>query len=268
MLSVVSRFRVLAVAAAVAAVASLALVACEEQRRLPDYVAVALNDTTMRHPIGFDERREVLNVDLPPRASSLSHNQVADMQRFVARYKAEGVGRLAVSVASEARGSVGATQALDDLGRILKDSGVAPSQVAKSRHSDVHRTRAMVRLSYVRPTAVPPECGHWHRDIGRERERLHYPEFGCATQSNLAGHGRERARSPATPGRAAALGRAALSELEQVHRTGAGRIHRRHQGQGGRDHEEAVAHAVARRDVLQFAWMSAHSGWRSNCDFT
>jgi pilus assembly protein CpaD len=185
--TVVSRSRVLAVAATVAAMASLALAACEEQRRLPDHVAVALNDTTMRHPIGFDERREVLNVDLPPRASGLSHNQIADMQRFVTRYKAEGVGRLAVSVASQGRGSPGASHALDDLGRILKEAGVSPSQVARSRHSDAHRTRAMVRLSYARPTAVPPECGHWHRDLGRERERLHYPEFGCATQSNLAG---------------------------------------------------------------------------------
>ena len=179
--SLVSRSRVLAVAATVAVVASVALVACEEQRRLPDYVAVSLNDTTMRHPIGFDQRREVLNVDLPPRASNLSHNQIADMQRFVARYKAEGVGRLTVSVAS------GASQALDDLGRILKEANIVPSQVTKIRHSDAHRARAVVRLSYARPTAVPPECGHWHRDIGRERERLHYPEFGCATQSNLAG---------------------------------------------------------------------------------
>ena len=98
-----SRSRVLAVAATMAAVASLALAACEEQRRLPDYVAVSLNDTTKRHPIGFDERRVVLNVDLPPRSSNLSHNQVADLQRFVARYKVEGTGQLAVSVASQAQ---------------------------------------------------------------------------------------------------------------------------------------------------------------------
>ena len=187
MTSFVSRSRVLAVAATTAAVASLALAACEEQRRLPDYVAVSLNDTTKRHPIGFDERRVVLDVDLPPRASNLSHNQVADLQRFVARYKAEGTGRLAVSVASQAQSGVGTSHALDDLGRILKDAGVAPTQVAKSRHTDAHRMRAVVRLSYARPTAIAPECGHWHRDIGRERERLHYPEFGCATQSNLAG---------------------------------------------------------------------------------
>jgi pilus assembly protein CpaD len=184
MSTVFFRSRVRAAAAAVTAVSILTLVACEEQSRLPDYVAVSLNDTTMRHPIGFDQRREVLNVDAPPRAANLSHNQIADMQRFVARYKAEGVGRLSVSVASQGAGT---TQALDDLGRILKVAGILPSQVAKSRHGDAHHGRAMVRLSYARPLAIAPECGHWHRDIGRERERVFYPEFGCATQSNLAG---------------------------------------------------------------------------------
>jgi pilus assembly protein CpaD len=184
MSTIAFKSRMRTVAAAVTAVSILTLVACEEQSRLPDYVAVSLNDTTMRHPIGFDERRVVLNVDVPPRASNLSHNQIADMQRFVARYKVEGTGRLSVSVASQGGGT---TQALDDLGRILKEAGISPSQVTKSRHSDTHHARAMVRLSYARPTAIAPECGHWHRDIGRERERVFYPEFGCATQSNLAG---------------------------------------------------------------------------------
>jgi pilus assembly protein CpaD len=181
-----SKGRAIAAAVTVAALASLALAACQDERRVPDYVAVHLNDTTLRHPIGFDEQREVLNVDVPPRTASLSHNQVADLQRFVARYKAEGVGRLSVTVGSQERSSA-AGHALDDLGRILKESGISPSQVAKGRHADTHRSRALVRLSYARPTAIPPECGHWHRDIGRERERLHYPEFGCATQRNLAG---------------------------------------------------------------------------------
>ena len=45
----------------------------------------------------------------------------------------------------------------------------------------------MARLSFETPVAVAPECGHWHRDVGRDRERIHYPEFGCSTQRNLAG---------------------------------------------------------------------------------
>lgn len=183
------RFRTMAVAAATAAaVASIALGACDERApRLPDYMGVALNDTDTRHPISFEEQREVLHIDVPPRAQGLSHNQLADMQRFVTRYKAEGVGRLSVSVSRQAGGEAAASHALTDLGRILSDAGIAPSRVTRTRHSDAHRARSMVRLSYARPLAIAPECGHWHRDVGQEPERLHYPEFGCATQRNLAG---------------------------------------------------------------------------------
>jgi pilus assembly protein CpaD len=181
----VSRSRIFAVAAAVTA--AVAMSACEEPRRLSEHTAVALNDTTLRHPIGFEDRREVLHVDIPPRAPGLSQNQVADLHRFVARYKAEGAGRLSVSVSQQARGSAGATRALDDLGRVLHAAELRPAQVVRERHSDAHRNRSMLRLSFAKPVAVAPECGHWHRDIGRERERVFYPEFGCATQRNLAG---------------------------------------------------------------------------------
>lgn len=175
-------------AATAAAVASIVLGACDEHRpRLPDYVAVALNDPDARHPIGFADRREVLHIDVPPRARALSYNQLADMQRFVMRYKAEGVGRLSVSVSRQAHGEAGAAHALAELGRILRDSDIAPARVVRSKHSDAHRSRSMLRLSYATPEAIAPECGHWHRDVARDPERLNYPEFGCATQRNLAG---------------------------------------------------------------------------------
>ena len=185
MSSIVTRSRVIAVAATITT--AMAIAACEEPRRLADFTAVSLNDTTQRHPIGFDERREVLHVDIPARASGLSRNQVADLHRFVARYKAEGTGRLSVSVSSQSRGSVGAANAIDDLGRVIQQLDVRPTEVVRERHSDLHRSRSMLRLSFAKPVAVAPECGHWQRDIGRERERVFYPEFGCATQRNLAG---------------------------------------------------------------------------------
>jgi pilus assembly protein CpaD len=180
-------FRAMSVAAATAAfVASLALAACEDHdRRLPDYMGVALNDVDARHPIGFVDGHKVLNVDAPPRARDVSHNQAADMHRFVERYKAEGVGRLSVSVPRQSDAST--SQVLAELGRILRDADIAPARVVRTRHADGPRLRPAVRLSYATPQAVAPECGHWHRDVARDPERLNYPEFGCATQRNLAG---------------------------------------------------------------------------------
>ena len=34
--------------------------------------------------------------------------------------------------------------------------------------------------------AVPPPCDDWSRDVGRNEERIPYPNWGCATQRNLA----------------------------------------------------------------------------------
>jgi pilus assembly protein CpaD len=177
----------MSLAAATAAVAvSLTLAACDEHHsRLPDYMGVALNDVDARHPIGFVDERNVLNIDTPPRARDISHNQAADMHRFVARYKAEGVGQLSVSVPGHA--DAGTSQVLAELGRVLRDVDVAPRRVVRVRHADGNRGRPVVRLSYASPQAVAPECGHWHRDVARDPERVHYPEFGCATQRNLAG---------------------------------------------------------------------------------
>lgn len=147
-------------------------------------MGVALNDVDARHPIGFVDRSEVLNVDAPPRGRDLSHNQSSDLYRFVARYKAEGVGRLSISVPKQS--NAGASQVVAELERILRESEIAPQRIVRTRHAD-GRLRPVVRLSYATPEALAPECGHWHRDVGRDPERLNYPEFGCATQRNLAG---------------------------------------------------------------------------------
>ena len=187
MLFAAQSFRALSVAAVSAAVvARLSLAACEDHHRgrLPDFMGVALNDVDARHPIGFVDRREVLNVDAPPRGRDLSHNQSADLYRFVARYKAEGVGQLAVSVPKH--NDAGTSQVLAELDRILRGAEIVPQRVVRTRHAD-GRLRPAVRLSYATPEAIPPECGHWHRDVARDPERLNYPEFGCATQRNLAG---------------------------------------------------------------------------------
>jgi pilus assembly protein CpaD len=43
-----------------------------------------------------------------------------------------------------------------------------------------------IRVAYERPLAVPPACDLWTENVGRNEERIPYPNFGCATQHNLA----------------------------------------------------------------------------------
>jgi pilus assembly protein CpaD len=177
---------------AVALVAAMALAAttlgCDEHGRLSNRMALSLSDPDTAHPIGFSSRTESLLIQLPPSSAGLSHNQVSDVYRFAKRFRAESNGRLTVSVPGRSiRDGVASSRALDDLRYALREADVDELRVEKAYHSASRSVGPALRLSYLRPVAVPPACGLWNRDVGFEPERVPYPQFGCATQRNVAG---------------------------------------------------------------------------------
>lgn len=180
------RRRAWAVAATVALAATV--LGCDEHGRLSNRMALSLSEPETAHPIGFSSRAETLLIQLPPRGAGLSHNQVSDIYRFAKRYKAESNGRLTVSVPGRSvRDGVASSRALDDLRQALREAEVDERRVEKAHHTASRHLGHALRLSYLRPIAIAPECGLWYRDVGREPERVPYPQFGCATQRNLAG---------------------------------------------------------------------------------
>ncbi|MEZ5818970.1 MAG: CpaD family pilus assembly lipoprotein [Hyphomicrobiaceae bacterium] len=164
---------------ALVALGVLTLSACGDSHRLTSEEAWIETSAAKAHPIDFVGRREYLDVELPPSRHGLSRNQYADVYRFALRYKQESTGRLAVSHGGARYGGA----AVADVRRAIEEAGIDPSRVARGKSGGRH----LLTLSYERPVALAPECGHWPRDVGRERERVPYTDFGCATQRNLAG---------------------------------------------------------------------------------
>jgi pilus assembly protein CpaD len=169
-------------------VAGLALVlpGCEEHRRLEDHMAVALGDPELRHPIRFSERRAVMDIEVPPDAEGLSQSQLVDVYRFLDRYKRESNERLVVSLSGSTRDRAALQRSLDDVQRLVIEAGIDDQKLRPQRHRPIARGIATIRLSYGRPVAVAPLCDHWPEDVGRNEERIPYPNWGCATQRNLA----------------------------------------------------------------------------------
>ena len=155
-----------------------AVASCSETHRLTSEEAWVETSAAQGHPIEFVEKNEFLDVELPPTRHGLSRNQFADVYRFAVRYKEEATGPIAISLG----GARSRTEAVADVRRALEDAGVDPSRIVRGPGRD-HR---LLTLAYHRPVAVAPQCGHWPRDVGQERERVPYPDFGCATQRNLA----------------------------------------------------------------------------------
>jgi len=154
--------------------------------RVDDYMALTLSNPETRHPIAFASRREVLEVEVPAATGGLSDGQQADVHRFIARYRAEGQGPITVASPAATRGHLAARRTVEHIRRLLADTDVPPRAVRSGRHERGERFRLAVQLSYERPVAIPPVCGDFSQDLGVDRERLHMPNFGCATQHNLA----------------------------------------------------------------------------------
>lgn len=170
----------------VTAFVALSVIGCDEHR-LTDREALVLNAADTAHPITFQSRVEELTIEIPPHGQGLSQNQYADVYRFVRRFKGESNGHLTVSTPGDARIGASYGAPLEDIRSALAEAEVPGDKVRKGSHARGRGGSGILKLRYTRPLAVPPECGDWHRDVGVERERVPYPQWGCATQRNIAG---------------------------------------------------------------------------------
>ncbi len=147
---------------------------------MSDQQALYLDTPTQRHAIGFRSGRAQLDIEVPPGGDTFSPNQQSDALSFFTRYQAEATGPLYVMLPYGARGNDAARQ----LRELAQESGVSPTSVRIGRNGA--REGAFVRMSYNRREVDPPVCGDWSENLGRNHQRVHYPNFGCATQRNTA----------------------------------------------------------------------------------
>jgi pilus assembly protein CpaD len=162
---------------------------CAEMRRIElerDAAAVGLSNPEIRHPIGFTPKSEGLDVEVPTGAEGLSPNQQVDVYRFLRRYKQEAVGRLAINVPTGVRDQAALAKSLQEIQRQVAESGIDYRILHGARRDARSGDTPTIKLAYQRPVAVPPPCDDWTRDVGRNEERIPYPNWGCATQRNLA----------------------------------------------------------------------------------
>lgn len=169
-----------------AAILTVMAVAAGLAACVDDYQALTLSRPETRHQIAYSSRTEALLVEVPAGAHGLSGNQEADVWQFISRYKVESNGSLRLSTPHATRQHAAASASLADVRDIARELGVPAARIVVGRHASGHRSGNAVRLAYDKPVALPPDCADWSEDVGRTRERLHYPHFGCATQRNLA----------------------------------------------------------------------------------
>ena len=171
----------------VAMFAAAVAAGCRDHMRLDDFTAAELNKPEVRHPISYRPQGEALLVELGGKGEGLSREQEADIWRFLKKYRSEATGPVTVSSPRSAGAHIASSRMLRDIMQTIRGFGIPERGIRTARHSDYESDFGpSVKLSYVRPVAVAPTCGDWPEDLGRDKERIRWQNFGCTAQRNLA----------------------------------------------------------------------------------
>lgn len=172
----------LRIASAFAAVgmAITVVAGCGETARVADDVHPRLSDPTRRHPIVMVAETATLDLAGATGDKGLEARAFIETTRFVRNFRHEGRGTLNIAVPRA--GGNGISRRVQHVRNVAWRNGVPPERirvVSRLGHGGV-------TLSYDRIAAVGPTCGDWSEDVTRNRQNLPYPNFGCASQRNIA----------------------------------------------------------------------------------
>lgn len=141
---------------------------------------VAMNSPVKRHPIEVAPVRKHLDIPITGHPEGLDAATRLSVLRFVRGYKQADAARMLLAAPAKSGRSVRQVQ------DILYREGLAYGAVRVVGHPPHEHPYPFIRLAYESLQAIPSECGDWSEDITRNPQAIPYPNFGCATQRNLA----------------------------------------------------------------------------------
>lgn len=136
------------------------------------------------HPIAVDSQVVTLTLSVGDEAG-LSAVDRARVRAFAQSYLVNGHGPVSVTTPGGSGDDLAAGQAAADARAALDAAGVDAADVQAAGYRSGEARRDLV-LSYVRYVATASECGVWTGTLVRDFRNLRSPNYGCATQNNLA----------------------------------------------------------------------------------
>jgi pilus assembly protein CpaD len=158
-----------------AALAALVLAACAAPVNGPEDAMTV----EQRFPITVEPHMEMVRLPFNAARGGLDQAGGADLERFARDYLDNGSGSLAIA------GSRRNPDAPGTIADRLVALGVPRDRIMIG-NPDNADTGDDVRLSYIRYQAHAEACGDWSVNLGSTSANKISPNFGCATQHNLA----------------------------------------------------------------------------------
>ena len=139
------------------------------------------------HPITVSKDVATLKLDAAMDLGYLNGRQKMQVAAFARAYTERGHGPIVVSVPDRSLNKGAASDFLNDVSRALADEGVTDDRVVyKPYQVAADKTSAPVVMTFNRYVAQASPCGDWSMNYSYNPKNLNPPNFGCATQNNLA----------------------------------------------------------------------------------
>jgi pilus assembly protein CpaD len=133
-------------------------------------------DVNERYPISVQPR--MMNLALPYNGQAeLDQNQAGQLSRFAEDYLSHGSGSISVAGPTNAAANL-TVEALIEIGVARTQIMVGPNTTGAQNND--------IRVNYIRYVAEAPSCGDWSRNLAVTASNIPPPNFGCATQHNVA----------------------------------------------------------------------------------
>jgi pilus assembly protein CpaD len=128
------------------------------------------------HPISVDSQTVTMTMAAADASAGLSEVDSARLRAFADSFMRNGHGALTVTSPGDG-GATAVRQALYEFG--VPQSAMSEAAYRGGEGRDVI-------LSYTRYVATPSACGVWEGMKDRDYRNMQSPNFGCASQNNLA----------------------------------------------------------------------------------
>ena len=139
------------------------------------------------HPIAVDQKVQSFEMRVTPSMFALTHDQRDEVSAVIMRYKQRGQGRLRLATPSGSPNSASAIQIAAEITEIARGLGVSPRDVDVTGYlASAKNGSAPLIVSYAAYEAIPSACGEFSSGLGWTPLNKRSPNFGCATQNNLA----------------------------------------------------------------------------------
>lgn len=144
------------------------------------------SDHRQRHMIEVVKKPQAIKIRVSPDSGGLSSYQARKVRNFLSAYANNPQGRLVIKAPSQGVNELATQTALKTIRGMTKEFGLSTASMKLRTYYADGEYAPPIRMYFDQHIAIAPECEDWSENLAEDRENLPYPNFGCASQRNLA----------------------------------------------------------------------------------